>query len=563
MTRARSILRRFVAPASASVIGVAIVVLAGLAPPPEVGDALVASDHVLASEAGAEMLRKGGNAVDAAVATALSAGVVQPAGSGLGGGGFAIVVRPDGTRHVLDFREVAPAGATRDMYRTPDGGVDDQASRVGGKAVGVPGESRGLARLLEVHGTLEPAVVAGPAIRQASEGFEVHPHLSHALERTKHPMVQALFAIGDRIATDGDVVKRPALAETLRRWAETQGDDLYSGEGAASVLEVVSSDDGPLSRKDLEGYAPKDRIPIVVSYKDYTLVTMPPPSSGGVVLGQALQVLEGYDLAALGHNSSDYLHLLTEVMKHGYADRAHHLGDPDFVQVPVDRLLSDARRDTIRKKIWPGRTFDPDHYGPLIAPPTDGGTQHISVIDEGGMAVALTTTINTSFGSGLVAKEAGIVLNNEMDDFAAAPGVPNTFGLVGNEANAVEPGKRPLSSMTPTVVLDGDGEVVMAIGASGGSFIISSVLQTFLNIVEFDMDPQQAVSVARVHHQWQPDQLFVEGEIPRDVRQALESRGHTLKDIGRFSSVQVVYQPDDGLLQGGADPSKGGWPARK
>ena len=429
--------------------------------------------------------------------------------------------------------------------------------------MGVPGESRGLARLLEVHGTLKAEDVAAPAIRQAREGFEVRSHLARALSRTKSPMVQALFTLGDGVATDGDVVKREALAKTLERWASTTGEDLYTGEGGASVLQTVQADGGVLSKKDLAGYAPKDRIPIVVSYKDYSLVTMPPPSSGGVVLGQALQVLEGYDLASLGHNSSDYLHLLTEVMKHGYADRAHHLGDPDFVDVPVERLLSEGRRDAIRKKIWPGRTFDPDHYGPLIAPPTDGGTQHISVVDGNGMAVALTTTINTSFGSGLVAEGAGIVLNNEMDDFAAAPGVPNAFGLVGNEANAVEPGKRPLSSMTPTVVLNADGEVVMAIGASGGSFIISSALQTFLNIVEFGMDPQDAVSVARIHHQWQPDQLFVEGEVPRDVRVALEARGHTLRDVERFSSVQVVVRPEEGLLQAGADPSKGGWPARR
>jgi gamma-glutamyltranspeptidase/glutathione hydrolase len=563
LTRVRPFFQRAVQPVAVSAIASALVVLSALAPPPEVGEALVATDHVLASEAGADVLRKGGNAVDAAVAAALSAGVVQPAGSGLGGGGFAIVVQPDGTQHVLDFREVAPAGASRDMFRTADGQVDGRASRVGGKAVGVPGESRGLARLLEVHGSLDPSEVAEPAIRQAREGFEVHAHLSKALAGTKHPMVQALFAVGDRIATDGDEVKRPALARTLERWAATAGEDLYTGEGSASVVATVEGDGGPLSGKDLAAYEPKDRLPIVVAYKDFTLVTMPPPSSGGVVLGQALQVLEGYDLPALGHNSSDYLHLLAEVMKHGYADRAHHLGDPDFVDVPVERLLSEARRDAIRKKVWPGRTFPPEHYGPLIAPPTDGGTQHISVIDRNGMAVALTTTINTSFGSGLVAKDAGIVLNNEMDDFAAAPGVPNAFGLVGNEANAVEPGKRPLSSMTPTVVLNGDGEVVMAIGASGGSFIISSVLQTFLNVVEFDMDPQQAVSVARIHHQWQPDQLFVEGEIPRDVRTALEARGHTLRDIERFSSVQVVYRPDDGPLQGGADPSKGGWPARK
>ncbi|MEZ4316056.1 MAG: gamma-glutamyltransferase [Myxococcota bacterium] len=545
-----------------SVVLLAVGVLVGVAPPPEVGTALVSADHRLASEAGAEVLRKGGNAVDAVVAAALSAGVVQPAGSGLGGGGFAVIVRPDGSRRVLDFRETAPAGASRDMFRTEDGGVDAMASRVGGRAVAVPGESRGLAQLLAELGRLPPADVAAPAIRQASEGFRVGAHLAHALESTQHPAIQALFRLTDRVATDGDTVKRPALAKTLKRWAKSKGEDLYTGPGAASVLATTEADRGVLTSADLEGYRPKAREPIVSTYRGYTLVTMPPPSSGGVVLAQALKVLEGYDLPSLGHNSADYVHLVSEVMKHAYADRAHHLGDPDFVKVPVARLLSDARVDEIRKKVWPGRTFPPEHYGPLIAPPEDGGTQHISVIDADGMAVALTTTINTSFGSGLVAADAGIVLNNEMDDFAAAPGVPNAYGLVGNDANAIQPGKRPLSSMTPTVVLDADGKVVMSIGASGGSFIISSVLQTFLNLTEFGMDPQEAVAAPRFHHQWQPDTLMIESEMPLDVRRALEARGHELRVVERFSSVQVVVR-DGAELSGGADPSKGGWPARK
>lgn len=537
--------------------------LLGLAPPPEVGTAIVAADHRLASEAGAEMLRRGGNAVDAAVAAALSAGVVQPAGSGLGGGGFAVVVQPDGRKSALDFRETAPAGASRDMYRAADGTVDATASKVGGRAVATPGESRGLAKLLADLGRLSPSDVAAPAIRQAGDGFTVGAHLAHALEGTKHPMIHALFTVGGRVAADGERVRRPALAQTLKRWAKSAGEDLYTGPGAQAVARAVEADGGAMRLADLAAYTPKAREPIVASYRGYTLVTMPPPSSGGVVLAQALRVLEGYDLAALGHNSSDYIHLVTEVMKHGYADRAHHMGDPDFVSVPVTRLLSEGRVDAIRKQIWPGRTFEPDHYGPLIAPPKDDGTQHISVVDASGMGVALTTTINTSFGSGLVDTVSGLVLNNEMDDFAAAPGVPNAYGLVGNEANAIEPGKRPLSSMTPTVVLDGDGRVVMAIGASGGSFIISSVLQSFLNVVEFGMDPQQAVAAARFHHQWQPDTLVIEGEIPLDVRRALEARGHALRVIDRFSSVQIVYAPTPGALSAGADPSKGGWPARR
>jgi len=539
----------------------AISVLAGVAPPPEVGDAVVASDHRWVSEAGAEVLRRGGNAVDAVVAAALSAGVVQPAGSGLGGGGFAVL--SDGkTRYVLDFREVAPAAATRDMYLGPDGAVLAAASKVGGRAVGVPGESRGLARLLAAHGTLTPAEIAAPAIRQAASGFGVGAHLAHALENTKHPAIIALFTINGALAVDGQSFRRPALAKTLRRWAKSRGEDLHMGAGARGIAAAVA-DDGGVTVEDLAAYRPVEREPIIARYKEYTLVTMPPPSSGGVVLAQALSVLEGYDLASLGHNSSDYVHLVSEVMKHGYADRAHHLGDPDFVDVPVEHLLSPQRVGEIRSKVWPGRSFPPNHYGPLIAPPEDSGTQHISVIDEDGMAVALTTTINTSFGSGVVTGE-GVILNNEMDDFVAAPGVPNAYGLVGSEANAIEPGKRPLSSMTPTIVLDPKGRVVMSIGASGGSFIISSVLQTFLNIEEFGMDPQEAVAAPRFHHQWQPDTLFLESGFPRDVVRALETRGHQTRTIERFSSVQVVVAPKGGgPLQGGSDPSKGGWPARR
>lgn len=536
-------------------------VLLGVAPPPEVGRAMVSSDHELASAAGAEVLRQGGNAVDAAVAAALSAGVVNPAGSGLGGGGFAVFAGV-GTPGSLDFREVAPARSTRDMY-VADGEVDARASRVGGLAVAVPGESRGLAKLLADHGRLTPSQVAAPAVRQASEGFRVRAHLAHALENTAHAAVRELFTVGGRLASDGDHVRRTDLAKTLRQWARSRGEFLHTGRGASSIAATIAASDGVLTRADLASYQPAEREPLVGRYKDYTLVTMGPPSSGGVVLLQALGVLEGYDLAPLGHNSSAYLHLLTEAMKHGYADRAHHLGDPDHVEMPIERLLSEGRRDTIRRAIWPGRTFPPEHYGPSIAPLADAGTQHIAVIDDAGVGVSLTTTINTSFGSGVVDPATGVVLNNEMDDFAAAPGVPNAYGLVGNDANAIAPGKRPLSSMTPTVVLDGDGRVVMTLGASGGSTIISAVLQVFLDVVEFDLDPQEAVAAPRIHHQWQPDRLFVEPGIPADVLVALEARGHTVEVRPGFSSVQLVVRAERGRLEGGADPRKGGWPARR
>ena len=530
-----------------------LLVATGVAPPPRTGVALVAADHELASQAGAEVLEAGGNAVDAAVAAALSAGVVQPAGSGLGGGGFAVVVS-GGERVVWDFREVAPARATRDMFVEAEAAAP---SREGPLAVAVPGESRGLAALLAQHGTLSPKVVARPAIRQASVGFPIGAHLGRALKGTRHPEVIALFTRGGALPDVGQQVRRPALAATLGRWARSAGEDLHTGKGAASLVAAVAPTG--LTAEDLAAYEPKKREPLVGQYGEYTVITMPPPSSGGVVLLQALRALEGFELEPLGHNSSDYVHLVVEVLKHGFADRAHHMGDPDFVDVPVGDLIADERIRAIRGAVWPGRTFAPDHYGPLIAPPTDGGTQHISVVDRNGMAVALTTTINTSFGSGVVAEEAGIVLNNEMDDFAAAPGVPNAFGLVGSEANAVAAKKRPLSSMTPTVVLDSEGRVVFAVGASGGSFIISSVLQTLLNAVHFGMDPQEAVAAPRFHHQWQPDKLFLEPGFPLDVHRALAARGHTIEVMNGFSSVQIVAAGEP--MSAGSDPRKGGWPA--
>ncbi len=543
------------------ILGLVLAVSAAVAaaPTPERRDALVSSDHPLASRAGAEILAAGGNAVDAAVATALAAGVVQPAGSGLGGGGFAVWVDGD-ERGVLDFREVAPSAAHRDMFLTPEGEVDPAASRVGGLAVGVPGEGIGLARLVAEAGSLAPARVAAPAVTLASRGFPAGNHLAQALDRTGHADVQALFRQGERLPRAGEEIRNPALARTLRRWAATGGRAMHEGPAARAIAAAAQGAGGVLTVEDLEGYAPRVREPVVTTWQDHTVIGMPPPSSGGLVLGQLLRVLEGYDLAALGHNSSDYVHLLAEAMKHAYADRAGSMGDEDFVDVPREGLVSDARVQEIRGRIWPGRTFPPEWYGAPLAPSEDAGTQHISVMDAEGRAVALTTTINTSFGSGVVVESLGLVLNNEMDDFAAAPGVPNAFGLLGAEANAVAPGKRPLSSMTPTVILDPEGQPVIAIGGSGGSFIISATLQVLLNLVVFEMDPQQAVAAPRMHHQWMPDRLYLEPAFPTDVRRALEARGHTLSVRRGFSAVQVVVR-EEGAVVGGADPRKGGWPA--
>ncbi len=531
----------------------------GAAPPPVRGPAgVVAADHPLSSRAGAGILKAGGNAVDAAVAAALAEGVVQASAAGLGGGGFA-VVHVGGETHVLDFREVAPAAGHADMFLDDAGEVVPGLSTGSGLAVAVPGESRGLARLLAEHGRLTPRAVAAPALRLAARGFPLNGHAADSLAKKPELMAQLLVGF-EGPAVPGRTVTRPRLAKALRAWARTAGEDLHTGAGAADLVAAVQAADGILTETDLAAYQPRSREVLVGTYRGHTVLTMPPPSSGGAVLLQVLAVLEEANVGGLGHNGSEHLHLLAEAFQHAYADRAAYMGDPDFTEVPIGRLLTPERIREIQDAIDPDRTFPLAYYGPLVAPPPDAGTSHVSVIDGDGMAVALTSTINTSYGSSIVAPETGIVLNNEMDDFVAKPGVPNTYGLVGREANAVQPGKKPLSSMTPTLVLDPEGRVVLAVGGSGGPFIISSTLQVISNVLDFGMDVSEAVSVPRIHHQWVPATLFVDEGIPLDVQANLLARGHALKQFAFRSAVQAVHLGERGL-EGASDPRKGGQPA--
>jgi len=520
---------------------------------------MVAADHALGSQAGAEVLAKGGNAVDAAVATALAVGVVQPAGSGLGGGGFAVVLLPDGETHVVDFREVAPAAATQDMYQQAP---EPTASRIGGLAVGVPGEGSGLVALHSRWGRLSLVDVAAPAIRLARDGFIVEPHLARALRNAgdaAEALSEGLFGT-NVIPSEGDLVTRLRLAKTIEAFSTTSGKALVSGKIAGDIVNAVRSSGGILTRADLSAYSPKDRQPLVGEYRGWRVVTMPPPSSGGAVLLQVLGVLEAKELSGTDAHSAAYYHRLAEAMKHAFADRARWMGDPDRVNVPIDQLLSRERIEAMQRDFNPARTHESDHYGTPIDVGTDGGTQHISVLDKDAMAVALTTTINTSFASRVVAPKSGILLNNEMDDFVARPGVPNHYGLVGSEANAVAPGARPLSSMSPTILVSPDGDEHIVIGASGGPFIISSTLQAIVNVVDFGMDPAEAVSVPRMHHQWAPNVLFVDTHTSPDTIAGLEALGHTVKTMDFFSSVQMIHGTTEGM-RGASDPRKGGWPA--
>jgi len=522
---------------------------------PERGElGVVASDHVLASEAGAWVLEEGGNAVDAAVAAALAVSVVQPSAAGLGGGGFAVVVDGD-ERWVLDFREVAPAASHPALFRDDAGEVIDGLSVDGGLAVAVPGEARGLMALHARRGQLPLATVAKPALRYAKRGFPAGHKLAAGL--VKRPvMAEALFGLTSA-PVQGAMLKRPRLHKALKAFVASKGEAFHTGWVAEDLVAAARAAGGLITLADLADYQPTVREPLVGTYLDHTIITMPPPSSGGAVLLQVLGVLDGYDLDALGHGSSAYDHLLAEAFQHAYADRAAFMGDPAFTDVPVDRMLSPERIEAVRASIHPAHTLDRDDYGSAVSIPEDAGTEHIAVIDASGLTVALTHTVNTGFGSKVVGPRSGVLLNNQMDDFVAKPGVPNTYGLIGREANQVEAGKKPLSSMTPTVVLDPEGVPLMAVGASGGPFIISSTVQAIVNVLSFGMDLAEAVDAPRVHHQWVPELLFVEPLAPIDVRAALEARGHTVRVFEHGSAVQAVMRVDDHFV-GAADPRKDG-----
>jgi gamma-glutamyltranspeptidase/glutathione hydrolase len=486
----------------------------------------VAADHVLASRAGAEILAKGGNAVDAAVAAALAGGVVQPAGSGLGGGGFALVASPGGAVRALDFREVAPAAAKADMFAA------GASSEAGGLAVAVPAEGLGLVELHHRWGRLPLVKVAQPAVNLAMTGFETGAHLANAL--LEKPAMAAILGPGNR---------RPLLAAAIRDLARTHGEAFRRGWVAQDIVDTVRARGGVLTLADLAGYGAKEREPLGGTFRGHPLWTFPPPSSGGVAL---LQMAGATD-------ASTSLHCRVEAAKHAMADRAAFGGDPDFVPVDPSRLLAAERVAAIRDDCA-ATTFPFAHYG-AVSPAPDAGTAHISVIDGDGMAVALTTTINTSFGSTVVAAKSGIVLNNEMDDFATRPGTPNAFGLVQGAQNAPFPGKRPLSSMTPTIVMDAGGKPWIAVGASGGPFIITATWQVLANVIDGGMGARAAVSAPRWHHQWLPDAVMAEGGVATD---ALSAAGHTIRTVNKpFCAVQVVVRTQAGW-DAASDPRKGG-----
>lgn len=527
----------------------------------------VATDHALASEAALTTLRRGGNAADAAITAALALGVVAPQASGLGGGGFALVWRArDRTLVLIDFRETAPARATATMF-APGGGAPARASQIGGLAVGVPGEPAGLFELSRRFGRLPLGRVAEPAARLARSGFSLSSHTAwsarQVLESLRASPLAATFAPGGQPLDGGARLTRPELARTITTFGRQGAAPFYRGAIARSIVAAVQGAGGIIDAADLAAYRVVDRSAVRFAWRTYEVASAPPPSAGGFSLAQSLRFLEHVRALETPFGSSAYLHAIAESMKGVYADRASAMGDPAFVPIPMDRLLSDERIRARARLFDPRRTVPAERYG-ASSPARDHGTSHLCTTDEEGNVVALTTTINLPFGAMLVAGATGILLNDEMDDFASAVGAPNEFEMPGGAPNLAGPGRRPVSSMSPTIVFE-HGAPALCIGGSGGSRIITAMLQVMLGMLAYGRPPNVAVSAPRIHHQGVPDRLTIEDELAPDVVEALRARGHEIASStwpsGYVQAIRIQGSGADRRLYPVSDPRKGGRPA--
>lgn len=524
--------------------------------------AMVSTTDSLATAVGLEILRAGGNAVDAAVAVQFALAVVHPQAGNLGGGGFLVVRWADGTRAALDFRERAPAAATADMFLDPDGRVTS-ASWTGHLSAGVPGSVAGMAEAHRRFGSLPWNMLLRPAIRLAREGIRVdtklHGSLDAARERlARFPPSAGIFLPEGKAPDMGSILRQTDLARTLEAIAEQGEVAFYGGWIADSLAAEMERGHGLIGRADLADYQAVWRDPIVLHYRDREVISMPPPSSGGVTLGQMLNIVEGFDLAGAGWHSADAIHWMVEAMRRAYADRNYWLGDPDHVEMPLTRLLSQSYADSLRKTIETDQASATESFHRVREESEE--TTHFSVVDGEGNAVAITTTLNGSFGSAVVVRGAGFFLNNEMDDFSAKPGVPNAYGLVQGEANAIRPGKRMLSSMAPTIVVAPDGRTELVTGTPGGPTIITTVLQILTNLIDYGLPVQASVNAPRFHHQNLPDRIFYEpGGLEADLVAALKARGHQLEERKGYSGdIHSIYIAPDGTRYGAADPRRGG-----
>ncbi len=526
---------------------------------------MVSAQEKIAAGIGRDILVRGGNAVDAAVATGFALAVTHPQAGNIGGGGFMIVhLAKENKTIAIDFREMAPAAATRDMYIGADGEVDNKLAQYSHLSAGVPGTVMGLLDALETYGTMSRREVMTPAIRLAERGFLATYALVENLEEHRgqlsaDPSSLAYFFKGGTGYKAGDTIIQKDLADTLQRIQEQGRDGFYKGKTADLIEAEMQKGGGLINADDLQNYKTVIRETVMGEYKGYTIASMPPPSSGGVHIIQMLNMLSSYDLQADGHNSADYIHKLVEAMRRAFADRSKYLGDPDFVNVPTQALIDPIYNAAQAASIDLTRASKSAEIAPAAKMPYESPqTTHYSVIDKDGNAVSVTYTLNFSFGSGYTVDGAGFLLNNEMDDFSAKPGAPNGYGLVGGEANKITPRKRPLSSMSPVIVLK-DGKAVLVTGSPGGSTIITSVLQMVLNVIEWNMNLAQATAMPRFHHQWLPDVVAVEPGISIDTLNELENRGFNLvKDehggyartvLGRVNSVGL----GDGVKLGAAD----------
>jgi len=521
---------------------------------------VVASSSQLASEVGVDIMKKGGNAIDAAVATAFAMAVTWPSAGNIGGGGFLVYYGADGESTSFDFRERAPLAATETMYLDKNGNVRDNSNHDGILAVGVPGTVAGLALAHSRFGSLPWAELLQPAIDLARDGMPISWHLHDSFMQQdnwwqKYPSSAKIFRKADgSFYEPGDLWKQPDLAATLERIQKDGKDGFYKGRTAQLIADFMAASGGIITLEDLAQYEAKEREPIRGTYRGYEIVSMPPPSSGGVVLVQMLNILEGYDLRTFGHNSALYLHLLTEAMRRAYADRANYLGDPDFNDdLPIDFLTSKEHADKQRETIvmHAASESDPARFAQTYESPQ---TTHFSVVDKAGNMVSLTYTLEHGYGSKIVVEGAGFLLNNEMGDFNAQPGVTDERGTIGTSPNLIRPGQRMLSSMTPTIVAK-DGVPLFATGSPGGRTIINTTLQTILNVIDFDMNIARAIDAPRIHHQWLPDSTLMEsGSFSLDTLRLYEQRGHAIRETTAIGSAMGVYRdPQTGVLSGAAD----------
>ncbi len=524
---------------------------------------MVATSHTLATEVALEVLKNGGNAVDAAVTAGFALAVTQPRSGNIGGGGFMLFSPGDGSApEAIDYREKAPAAASETMFQDEDGNVVTNRSRFTHLAAGVPGTVAGLALALDRHGTISLEEALAPAIKLAREGFIVPRRFTEGLEQAKDrlqrwPATRETFYKEDGSAWQpGERFRQPELAATLQRIADKGVKGFYEGETARLIAEEMQRNGGLITQQDLREYEPTIREPVHGTYRGHDIFSMSPPSSGGTHIVQILNILEGYPISDWGHNSSRTIHHMAEAMKLAYADRSQYLGDTDYVDVPLAGLTSKAYAQGLRETIRPDQARPASEIDPgEPAAYESSETTHFSVVDRWGNAVSNTYTINFSYGSGITVAGAGFLLNNEMDDFSAKPGVPNAYGLVGGEANKVEPGKRMLSSMSPTIVRK-EGKNILVTGSPGGSRIITTTLQVIMNVIDHNMNIQTAVSVPRIHHQWLPDEIRIEQGISPDTVQRLQDKGHTVVTKSAMGAIQSILIGPDGTLYGGADPRR-------